>query len=284
MSDLSSSVALVTGASRGIGKGCALELGAAGATVYVTGRTTDDRPDPLPGTVDQTAREINRLGGRGIPVALDQRDDAAVESLVARIGAAHDGRLDILVNSAFAMDPEVNSGKSFWELPLSSWDDQMAIGTRSAYVTSRSVAPLMIRRGRGLIVNISSYAASRYAWQAAYGVAKCALDRLTSDTAHELAGHGVSVVSVWPGFTLTERNQIEIDRGLDTDGVDVAHLETTRFTGRAVVALATDPAVHEHSGQAFWTRKLAIAYGFSDVSGALPGKAAFPQPSPPPRG
>ena len=131
MSALEGRVAIVTGASRGIGKGCALELGAAGATVYVTGRSVSESDHPLPGTVGATAHEIDALGGTGIAVACDHRDDAAVAALFDRVDKEH-GRLDVLVNNAFIVTNELTSGRPFWELPLSNWDDMIDVGTRSA--------------------------------------------------------------------------------------------------------------------------------------------------------
>ena len=136
-------VAVVTGASRGIGKGCALELGAAGATVYVTGRTLEEGAAPLPGTIGATAAEVTALGGTGIAVCCDHRDDAAVEALFDRV-QAEAGRLDVLVNNAFLIPKELTSGRPFWEVPISNWDDMIGVGTRSAYVASRFAARLMV--------------------------------------------------------------------------------------------------------------------------------------------
>jgi NAD(P)-dependent dehydrogenase (short-subunit alcohol dehydrogenase family) len=266
VSALAGKVAIVTGASRGVGKGCALELGAAGATVYVTGRSVSEGDAPLPGTVGATAGEVDALGGRGIAVPCDHRDDAQVEALFARV-AQEAGRLDVLVNNAFLIPRELTSGKPFWQVPLSNWDDMIDVGTRSAWVASALAARVMVPRGQGLIANISSSGAAEYAWHVAYGVGKAALDRLTADTAHELRAHGVAVVSLWPGLVLTERLQ-----GLrgKTDALDFDGAESQRFTGRAVVALASDPKVIEKSGRAWPSRTLADEYGFTDVDGSLP--------------
>lgn len=263
---LSGKVAIVTGASRGIGKGCALELGAAGATVYVTGRTVEEGAAPLPGTVAATADEVTALGGRGVAVPCDHREDDEVEALFERV-RAEQGRLDVLVNNAFLIPKELTSGLPFWEVPVSNWDDMIDIGTRSAFVASRLAARMMVPAGRGLIANISSSGAREYAWHVAYGVGKAALDKLTADTAHELAPHRVTVVSLWPGLVLTERIARVGDAmpALDTSGA-----ESQRFTGRAVVALATDPALHEKTGRAIPSRDLADEYGFTDVDGSLP--------------
>jgi len=262
-------VAVVTGASRGIGKGCALELGAAGATVYVTARSVREDDHPLPGTIGATADEVTAAGGTGVAVALDHRDDDAVEALFQRVLDEH-GRLDVLVNNAFIVTNELTSGKPFWEVPVSNWDDMIDIGTRSAYVASVFAARAMVDAGAGLIVNVSSSGAEEYAWQVAYGVGKCALDRITADTAHELAPHGVSVVSVWPGFVRTERIDLGVAAGLLPESLDLSTSESPRFVGRAVVALATDPDVARWTGRAVPARDLADEYGFTDVDGRLP--------------
>jgi len=262
-------VAVVTGASRGIGKGCALELGAAGATVYVTARSVREDDHPLPGTIGATADEVTAAGGTGVAVALDHRDDDAVEALFQRVLDEH-GRLDVLVNNAFIVTNELTSGKPFWEVPVSNWDDMIDIGTRSAYVASVFAARAMVDAGAGLIVNVSSSGAEEYAWQVAYGVGKCALDRITADTAHELTPHGVSVVSVWPGFVRTERIDLGVAAGLLPESLDLSTSESPRFVGRAVVALATDPDVARWTGRAVPARDLADQYGFTDVDGRLP--------------
>ena len=264
--ELAGRVAIVTGASRGIGKGCALELAAAGAIVYVTGRSVREGDAALPGTVGATAAEIAAEGGRAIAVACDHRDDAAVEALFARVDREQ-GRLDVLVNNAFLIPPELTAGKKFFETPISNWDDMIDVGTRSAYVASAFAARRMTARGSGLIANISSSGAAKYAWHVAYGVGKAALDRLTADTAHELRDFGVAVVSIWPGFVRTERvakyaSQLS----------ELAHVrsESQRFTGRAVAALAADPDVLRLTGRALASRDLADQYGFTDVDGSLP--------------
>jgi len=269
MTPLTGQVAIVTGASRGIGKGCALELAAAGATVYLTGRSRREDDHPLPGTVTATADEIERLGGEAVAVALDHRDDAAVEALFAQV-VAEQGRLDVLVNNAFIVCDELTSRRPFWQVPLSNWDDMIDVGTRSAYVASVFAARIMTTAGRGLIANISSSGAQEYAWHVAYGVGKCALDRITRDTAHELAPHGVSVVSLWPGFVRTERIDVALEHGALPASLDVTRAESPRFTGRAVARLAADPDRQRYSGQAVASRDLADEYGFTDVDGLLP--------------
>jgi NAD(P)-dependent dehydrogenase (short-subunit alcohol dehydrogenase family) len=263
---LEGQVAIVTGASRGIGKGCALELGAAGATVYVTGRTLEEGSAPLPGTIGATAAEVDAAGGRGVAVRCDHRDDAQVAALFERV-RREQGRLDVLVNNAFLIPRELTSGKPFWETPLSNWDDMIDVGTRSAYVASHFAAPLLVAQRAGLIANVSSSGAAEYAWHVAYGVGKAALDRITADTARELRPFGVAVVSLWPGLVLTERTS-RAKAALPS--LDFGGAESQRFTGRAVVALAADPKRLERSGRAWSSRELADAYGFTDVDGSLP--------------
>jgi len=263
---LDGKIAIVTGGSRGVGKGCAIELAAAGAKVYLTGRTLEEGAAPLPGTIGGTAAEIAEAGGSAIAVACDHREDGQVESLFARV-QEECGRLDILVNNAFLIPKELTSGRPFWELPLSNWDDMMDVGTRSAYVASVFAARAMIPNGGGLIANVSSSGAAEYAWHVVYGVGKCALDRVTADTAHELRDQGVAVVSLWPGLVLTERTR-GAAKNLPTLNFDGA--ESQRFTGRAIAALAADPKVSRWSGQAVPSRTLADEYGFTDVDGSLP--------------
>jgi len=263
---LAGKVAIVTGASRGIGKGCAIELAAAGAAVYLTGRTVREGDAALPGTVGATAAEIAAAGGEAMAVACDHRDDAAVEALFARVDAER-SRLDVLVNNAFLIPPELTSGKPFFEVPISNWDDMIDVGTRSAYVASVFAARHMTRRGAGLIANISSSGAAKYAWHVAYGVGKAALDRLTADTAHELQKFGVAVVSLWPGLVRTERVE---KYAAQLPAFQNVRSESQRFTGRAVAALAADPDAIRHTGRALASRELAERYGFTDVDGSLP--------------
>ena len=266
MGQLDGAVVIVTGASRGVGKGCAIELAAAGANVYLTGRSMREGDAPLPGTIAATAEEIRSAGGRAFAVQCDHSDDEAVAALFARV-AKDCGRLDVLVNNAFSIPPELTGGKPFWQCPISNWDDMIDVGTRSAYVASHFAAQQMTKQGRGLIANISSSGAAEYAWHVVYGVGKAALDRITADTAHELRPFGVCVVSLWPGLVLTERTERARDALPD---LDFGGAESQRFTGRAVVALASDPDVLARSGRVFASRDLADEYGFTDVDGSLP--------------
>ncbi len=263
---LAGRVALVTGASRGVGKGCALELGALGATVYVTGRSVSESDHSLPGTIGATVSELEALGGRGVGVACDHRDDAQVQALFERI-VDEQGRLDVLVNNAFLIPRELTSGLPFWETPLSNWDDMVDVGTRSAYAATWFAAPILTAQRSGVVINISSSGAGSFAWHVAYGVGKCALDRFTADAALQLELSGVAVVSIWPGLVITERLQQmpDLEQLFDVPGA-----ESPRFSGRAAAALAADPDVMRHSGKSLTSRALADLYGFTDVDGHMP--------------
>lgn len=274
---LQGKVAVVTGASRGIGKGIALELGAAGATVYVTGRTV--QPGRLPGTVSATAAEIDALGGRGVAVPCDHRDDAAVAALFEQV-RTEKGHLEVLVNNVYdAIGTARWLGRPFWEVPAEGWDQSFSIGVRSHYVASVLAAPMLFEAGGGgLIVNVSSPGAVGYTHNVVYGVAKAALDRMTADMAHDLSDLPVAVVSIWPGIVNTELLQT-IPPGPDGRRVlslpgegdfDLAGAETPRFAGRAVAALAADGDRKSRSGQAFYVADLAASYGFTDVDGRVP--------------
>jgi NAD(P)-dependent dehydrogenase (short-subunit alcohol dehydrogenase family) len=272
-----SKVAIVTGASRGIGKGIAVELGAAGLTVYVTGRTVDG--GTLPGTVGETAAEIDALGGRGVAVACDHHDDEQVKRVVDRV-LAEQGRVDVLVNNVFsAPDLAQWLGTPFWELPVGAWDEVIDIGCRSHYVASAFCAPSMVAAGAGLVVNVTSDGAVQYAHNVPYGVGKAAVDKMTADMAHELRPHGVAAVSVWPGLVKTElvmfgaRTRDDGSQYLDLGeegAFELSQAETPRFVGRGVAALAQDPDVLAKSGKAIRVADLADEYGFTDVDGSVP--------------
>jgi dehydrogenase/reductase SDR family member 1 len=267
--DLSARIVLVTGASRGVGRGIARTLGSAGATVYVTGKTSIGHPAdvPLPGTIESTAAEVSAVGGRGFALRCDHRCDEEVRSVINRI-IAEAGRIDILVNNAWAGYKELQRGEDhfedkFWMLPLSHWDDMFEVGVRSHYVTSALVADSMVDRRSGLIVNVSYYAGASYHFNAAYGVAKAAVDRLSADMAHELKEYNVASIALWPGTVKTEMNVLQYEQNLQD-------AETPDFVGMGVVALAADPDIISKSGRIFKTRELAREYNFRDIDGTLP--------------
>jgi len=268
---LAGRVALVTGASRGIGKGIAIELAVNGATVYFTARSVKEDPT-RPGTIGATAAEIEAAGGRGIALRCDHHDDANVADVFERI-TKDEGRLDLLVNNATA---ELSSmvGKPSWELPLSLWDDVIGVGLRSYYTASVHAARLMVPAKRGLIVNVSSHGSREYLMGVIYGVGKAGVEKLTTDFAHELRPHGVAVTSIWPGLVKSENRLVnavrEPDGRLTLFGLDLQYAETPHFPGRAVVALATDPDPMARTGRAFWVAELARDYGFTDIDGTIP--------------
>ena len=269
MGSLSGKVAVVTGASRGLGKGIALGLGEAGATVYVTGRSTQDGGGALPGSIGSTAAEVTRLGGRGIGVRCDHRVDAEVEAVFARV-AREQARLDILVNNAIATsEPRVLwSGQRFWQIPATLWDDLMDVGLRSHYMAARYAAPLMIEQGSGLVVNVASHAAGTGKSPASrtivpYSVGKAALHRLSADMSVELREYGVTVVSVWPPASRTEGMLAQPEVFGNLRGEWKAPL----FTGRVVAAFAARKDCHERSGEALVVEDLAEELGISDLEG-----------------
>lgn len=262
---LKGKVAVVTGGSRGVGKGIALALGEAGATVYVTGRTTDKGTGAFAGSILETAEEVTHLGGEGIAVRVDHRNDSEVKSLFERI-AGERTTLDILVNNVFLVPDGPLFGVPFWEQPISMWDDMHAVGLRSHYVASVYAAPLMISRPGGLIVNVSSVAGGGFALNVAYGVGKAGVDRLAADMAHDLRPHGVTVVSLWPGIVRTERVMAQ----KDTLPFNTKHAESAQFSGRAVVALAADPKRMDVTGSVLVSAELGELYGFTDLDGSRP--------------
>ena len=262
-------VALVTGASRGVGKGIALALGDAGATVYVTGRSLAEGDAALPGTIGATAREVDARGGRGIAVACDHGDDAQVQAVVERL-KRDEGRLDILVNNVFAVPNENMFEGPFWKQPISFWDTMHRVGLRSHYVASVMCAPLLIEAERGLVANISSFGGASYQINVAYGVGKAGVDRLARDMARDFEPHGVTCVSLYPGIVRTER----ILALSDKLPWDLSNSESPELTGRAVVALAADPDTKRHNGKVLIVAELARQYGFTDVDGSTPPSLA----------
>ncbi len=274
--ELSGTVALVTGASKNIGKGIALEVGASGAVTYLTARTVEDVPGQL-ASLARTAAEIEASGGTAIPVACDHTDDAQVEAVFDRIKAEQD-RLDVVVNVA-SPDFSEMVAVPFWEIPFRHISACLDIGPRSDYVTTALAArTMMLEQGSGVVINISSHGAETYLLSVPYGVGKAAIDRVTRDTAFELQPHGVAVVSLWPGLVLTEgllANTVETEDGRrELHGLDVSFGETPKFNGRAVVALAADPNILERTGGSFWTASLAREYGFTEDDGHLPPEMA----------
>ncbi|MCY1224836.1 3-oxoacyl-[acyl-carrier-protein] reductase FabG [compost metagenome] len=281
---LAGRVAVVTGASRGAGRGIAQELGAAGATVYVTGRSTRARPADsygqllalselaaLPGTIDDTAEEVTRLGGRGIAVACDHTKEDEVAALFARV-EREQGRLDLLVNNAWGGHESFTGvfEAPFWEHPLANWDSMFDRGVRNHLVASRCAAPGMVARKQGLIVTTTFWDRGHYLrGNLFYDLAKASMTRLAFGIAQELQPHGVASVAVSPGWMRTEF----VLAGHKTDEAHwqerpaLARTESPRYLGRAVAALAGDAQVLDKTGQVLRVADLARAYGFTDIDG-----------------
>jgi dehydrogenase/reductase SDR family member 1 len=252
MADLNGCIALVTGASRGVGRGVALGLAHAGATVYATGRTIADA---------ELDSGITKL-------TCDHNDDQAVAGVFQQIDEEA-GRLDVLVNVAWGgYEHMVEDGRftwmaPFWEQPAWRWHAMITTGVRAAYVASQHAARAMVPARRGLIVHVSSWAGKKYVGNAVCGLAKAATDRMASDMGHELASHGITVVSLYPGLVRTE--------GVLAAGVfDLSNSESPEFIGRAVSALANDPDVARWNGSVVVAAALAAEYGFTDIDGKSP--------------
>ncbi len=271
MGSLSGRVAVVTGASRGIGKGIALALGAEGATVYVTGRTLTPGSYPLPGTVGETAAEVDRRGGRGIAVQVDHAQDHQVAALFEQIGREQ-GRLDILVNNAFSLPEDLTAPQPFWEKPLSNWE-MVDVGVRSNFVAAWHAAQLMVPCRSGLIVATSGYVGVTYTYGVVFGTCKSAVDRMARDMAVELKPHNVASLSMWLGLTFTER----ANRNLKLNPAMTAQTVTNplvgssvEFPGRVIAALAADREIIRRSGGTYIAAELAQDYGVTDVDGKVP--------------
>ena len=261
-------IVVVTGASRGAGKGIALALGAAGATVYVTGRSRQEGDAPLPGTVFGTAEAITAVGGTGIPVICDHADDGQVQALFEQI-RQEQGRLDILVNNATALPDAITEQGPFWDKPL-SMTSLFDVGMRSHYVAAWYAAPLLLANGEGLIVNTSSFGGRIYMHGPAYGAGKAAVDKMSHDMAHDFRPHHVAVISLWMGLLLTERTRAVFDADPELYADLAATAETPEFSGRVIDALAHDPLLMEKSGRVLIGAELAETYAVTDIDGRQP--------------
>jgi len=266
---LRNKVAIVTGSSRGAGRGIALALGEAGAIVYVTGRSVRGKPttENLPGTIEDTAEAVTARGGRGIPIRCDHTVDSEVEALFARVQQIQ-GRLDILVNNAWGGYEHHDFrtfGAKFHEQPLHHWDGMFTSGVRAAMVASRLAIPMMLRQMQGLILNISVWDRDKFMVNVFYDVAKNAINRLTFGLAQELRPHNIAAVALAPGFMRTERVAGAFEAAGNKDYLNFT--ESPEYVGRAAVAVATDPKVMAKSGKVLAVGDLANEYGFTDVDG-----------------
>lgn len=259
--DLTGKVAVVTGASRGIGKGVAEGLGECGATVYVTGRSESTSTPPASLSVQATAQRVTELGGSGIACKVDHNVDEEVAALFAQV-EREQGRLDILVNNVYQIpNPPALSG-GFWEHPVSVWDDQCGVGLRGYYVASVFGAPMMVKQKSGLIVNISSRGGLGYVFSSSYGVGKAGVNRMAQDFAVELKDYNCAALSLSPSKVKTEFILEMVEQGKMQ--LDPATAQSVRLSGRCIAALAADEKIMDRSGGIFTVTEVAEDYAVID--------------------
>ncbi|XP_052774919.1 dehydrogenase/reductase SDR family member 1-like [Mya arenaria] len=283
---LKDKVCVVTGATRGIGRGIALQLGAQGATVYVTGRTLKAKDDAqFPGSLEQTCEEIESRGGKCIPVQCDHKIDDDVKKLFEKVAREQNNRLDVLVNNAFsAFSACVDNVKvPFWELPDNIYDELNQVGLRNHYLCSVLAARLMVPRKSGLIINISGHGGMTYTLNVPYGIGKEGCDRMAVDCARELREHNVAFVCLWPCVVKTEGSQaifkdpklsatMAVEAGVSEQILrdNYKYGESVEYVGMCVVQLANDTNIMKMSGKVHITSDLGDHYGFRDDDGHKP--------------
>jgi dehydrogenase/reductase SDR family member 1 len=254
-----SKVAVVTGSSRGIGRGTAVAFGEQGYTVYITGRSTGDGEL----TIDTTARMVEAAGGHGIAVQTDHGVDAEIAALFDRV-RDESGTIDVLVNNVYKIPDPPAWGGGFWDHPVSIWDDQVGIGLRAHYVASWYAAQLLFAAGEGgSIINVSSPGGQSYHFSSSYGAGKAGLDRLSADMAIELKPKGIACCSVYPGSVATEF----IQEWATKRGTDLSEAQTTLGVGRTIVALAHAPDLMQRSGTIQWIEDVARDFDVKDEHG-----------------
>ena len=266
-------VVLVTGGSRGVGKGTALALGATGATVYVSGRSTSDgQTTALPGNIYTTADEITARGGKGIAVTCDHTDDHQIAALIQQI-IDEQGRIDILVNNVYQVPDDMLEWQPFWKRPLDDhWQAMIDLGLRAHYVASYHAAPHMIEQGAGMIVNISSPGARCYLHSVIYGVGKAGKDKMMHDMGKELREYNVAALAIWPGIVKTER----LTPAIEADALPKEYealkpgMESAEYPGRIIDAIAKADNYMDYSGRSWWNSEIGSELDVQDIDGAQP--------------
>ncbi|HCQ22834.1 MAG: SDR family NAD(P)-dependent oxidoreductase [Aphanizomenon sp.] len=277
MKHLQGKIALVTGATRGIGKGIAIGLGESGATVYITGRTLEPTNDSLGGSLQETQTAVIEAGGVCIPIQVNHGDDQQICRLFERIEREQNGQLDILVNNVYGGVQAIGEayGKTFWELEPSFWDATNNVGLRGHYVASIYAARMMTKRKQGIIFTISSWGGMSYIFNVPYGVGKSACDRLAADMAKELKQYNVTSLAIYPGIVGTEQitnfaKEQSSENGNSSLFADGYNWETPLFTGRAIASLATDANIIKYTGKIQIVAEVAKKYGIVDQNGNRP--------------
>jgi dehydrogenase/reductase SDR family protein 1 len=284
MVDLAGKVAIVTGGSRGVGRGVALGLLEAGATVHVTGRTVEEGSHPLarPGSLQTLVADASKYPGKLSAHRVDHARDEETEGIIRQVIEA-EGRLDILVNNAWPgyekMEEPVAPGENaftwidpIWDQPMWRWDAMIGVGARAAWCATRVASKQMAAQRSGLIVNISFWAAQKFMGNPVYGISKAVADKMAADVAHQLREFGVAAVSLYPGLVRTEMVL------LNAQYFDMSNSESPEFIGRAVAHLAADPALLERSGRVQVAAQLALDYGYTDIDGKQPRPATLDTP------
>jgi len=270
-------VVIVTGASRGVGKGVALALAKPGDTVYVTGRAREEgQTSPLPGTIDATAAAISQRGGNGIAVACDHREDAQIKALIAR-AIDEQGRIDLLINNVYCVPDDLQQWQPFWQRPLDAhWQAMIDLGLRAHYVAAHCAAPHMVEQKSGMIVNISSPGARCYLHSAIYGMGKAATDKMSHDIGKELLEHRVAALSLWPGIVKTERiaPAVEADALPEEYAALKPGMESPEYSGRIIDAIAQREDYLDYSARTWWNAELGEALGVRDIDGQQPASYA----------
>ena len=261
-------VAIVTGASRGAGRGIARALGEQGYRVYVTGRTLKEGDAALPGTIGSAAQAVTDAGGEGIAVQVDHADDAQIAALFEQV-KRESGRLDILVNNAAALHDDLIKPGPFWEKSV-DLVGLLDVGLRSNYIASWHAAPIMVEQGRGLIVFTSSFGSVCYMHGAAYGAQKAGVDKFAADMGVDFRETGVAAVSLWMGMLATERSARAAEESPEQYEQILAVAETPEFNGKVIDAMYNDPDLAELNGQTVITAEIALKYGITDVDGKQP--------------